>query len=74
MKISLRDKHKPKNLEQLKEGIRTYGGMEDIYAPGSDVDNNNEGDAGDMESVTEGNDAEEERYSNSENCSKFTAA
>ena len=24
MKTYLRDKHKPKNLEQLKDGIRTY--------------------------------------------------
>ena len=51
--------------EEMCEGIEEDRGMEDIYAPGSDVnlgvDSDNDGDAVGVDSDTEGNDAEEER-------------
>ena len=51
--------------EEMCEGIEEDRGMEDIYAPGSDVDlgvdSDKEGDAVGVDSDTEGSDAEEER-------------
>ena len=51
--------------EEMREGIEEDRGMEDIYAPGSDVnlgvDSDKDGDAVGVDSDTEGNDAEEER-------------